>query len=222
MQVFEILNTDVEPLRVADTAAEAIRTLDEYEIQIIPIVDHTTRKLIGMITKDRIIQNPEALPGSLVSTDENVICLDPEAHLYDAARVMNDANAKLLPVVDQKKNFLGVVTRSELLTALSEMNNVNELGTVLTIELDKRDFMLTEIVRITENEGAKILSIGVEAPDENNQNFRISLKLNLIDVSRVTAALNRYGYLITQETTKAEEEEDFNMRADEFLKYLNL
>lgn len=222
MQVFEIINTDVEPLRVADTSAEAIQAMDANSIDKLPIVDHTTRKLVGMVSRQAVSENMHELPGSLIDSDEKVICIDPDAHLFDAARNMFDIDARILPVVDQDKNFLGVLTRKELLIALSNMLNVNEPGVVLTVELDKRDLMLSEIVRITENEDAKILGLTVEAPDANNANFRVSIKMNLLDVSRVTAALNRYGYLITQETENAHDIEELNNRADEFLKYLDI
>ena len=221
MQVYEILHTEIEPLRVADPAEEALLLMGKHNVNLLPVVDYTTRKLLGMLSEAVALANPDQLCGSLLDQTNEVVALDPDYHVFDAEKVMDASSVDLLPVVDNSKNYLGVITRKALRMAIASMLNLHENGTVLTIELGIRDLSLTEIVRLTEQEGAKILGITVEPPDQMHDNFRVSMKLNLIDSSRVTAALNRYGYVITSESEKPLSDEDFNYRADEFLRYLN-
>ncbi|NIT55918.1 MAG: CBS domain-containing protein, partial [Aliifodinibius sp.] len=73
-----------------------------------------------------------------------------------------------------------------------------------------------------EAEGAKILGVAVESPDSNHQAFEVSVKLNLKDISRVTAALKRYGYSVVTESESTVLENDLEHRADELLKYIDM
>lgn len=221
MQVFELLHTDLEPLRVSDPVDTALDLMSHFQVPELPVVDYTTRKLIGMISAEMARKNPGELSGSLINTAEEIRTLDPDSHVFDASKMMVLTDSEILPVVDNARNYLGVITREKLNTTLTAMLNVHEAGSVLTIEVGYRDLTLTEIVRLTEQEGAKILGVTVNPPDQHHENFRISLKLNLLDTSRVTAALRRYGYIITQETEKPLSEEELSHRADEFLRYLN-
>ncbi|MEX0778850.1 MAG: CBS domain-containing protein [Balneolales bacterium] len=223
MLVLEIINTDILPLRVADSAETALSSMKEYKVDELPIVDHTTRKLIGIVTKQSLMDNESGKVSLFAVRRRQPITTSPDEHVFDVAKVMMENKLKLIPVVDEKENFLGVVLRSELFKALSGMLNVSEHGSVITIEQQEQDFSLSEVVRIIESENAKILGIAVQSPNKINEHFRLSIKLNLTDLKRVNAALSRYGFIITQESGSPETNTaEYEDRADEFLRFLDL
>lgn len=223
MLVLEIINIDVLPLRVADSAETALALMEEHKVDELPIVDHTTRKLIGMVSKESLMDNESGKVSLFAVRRRQPVTSSPDEHVFDTAKLMMLNNLKLIPVVDEKANFLGVVLRRELFKALSGMLNVSEHGSVITVELEKQDFTLSEIVRIIESENAKILGIAVQSPGQISDHFRLSIKLNLTDLTRVKAALSRYDFIITQESGAGETESgEYEDRADEFIRFLDL
>ena len=84
------------------------------------------------------------------------------------------------------------------------------------------DYSLAEIMPLIEAEGAKVLGIAVEQPNEDNSFYRVSIKLNQEDSSTVCSTLQRYGYVITSQINSTSMEQDFSDRANELIRYLNI
>lgn len=222
MLVYELVNTEVLPLKVADSAEDAIKAMDRYGMSSMPIVDHTTRKFLGMITRTQILDNRESSPSSIRDNALVLPTLDPDTHIFDAIRYLIKHDQELLPVVDQKKTFIGVILREDLLDALVKIINIREQGTTLLIEVEQRDFTLSEMIRLIESENAKILGLTVQPPRHEYEPFRISLKLNLIDAKHVTASLDRHGFTVSSQTEEYSFNHDYEERADELIHFLNL
>lgn len=216
-----ILKTGFNPLEAGSTVWEAVEQMEEEEVKTLPVVDKTTQKLIGRINYEQLLQ-----------ADENALIADLEVddikkvyegqHIFEAARLMLQYELPFLPLVDKELTFLGVITKQQVLESISRMLNLAEVGSVITIALDRIDFSLSEIVQIIETEGAKILGVTVENPDSNRQKFEVSVKLSLKDLSRVTAALKRYDYTVITESESTIYGNDLEHRADELLKYIDM
>jgi hypothetical protein len=115
-----------------------------------------------------------------------------------------------------------MVSKVVLIDSVVKLLNLREHGSVIMIEMDARDYMLSDVIRIIEAEGARILSLTIQAPDAIQDRFRVSVKLNLDDLARVGAALRRYGYLITSESHSDWSDLELSSKADEFLRFLDI
>ncbi len=220
MQVREILNTDIAPLKSTDTVALALTKLDLLHTTKFPVVDEG--KLVGMVSLETLIEveNEDVLIQQ-VPLDDN-ISLPQEQHLFEATRKMLSHELFILPVIDGESNFLGMIKKREVLEALGNLFNLESFGSVLTIEMMPYDFTLSEIIRIIESENAKILGVAVQKPGETNDFYRVSVKLSIEDSSAVSLALQRYGYVVTSQVSSATMEKDFSDRADELIRYLDI
>ena len=220
MQVHEIINTDIAPLKVSDSVALALTKLDLLHVTRFPVVEKG--KLIGMVALETLIEVEDESVSLTEIPIEEAISIPETHHLFEASRMMLTFELYLLPVVDFDGNFVGVLKKRDLLQAIGEVFNLESFGSVITIEMNPFDFTLTEIIRLIETEGAKILGVAVEQPNDVNGFYRVSIKLNLEDSSPVSATLNRYGYVITSQVSSATLESDFSERADELIRYLDL
>tara|TARA_R110000868_G_scaffold294140_1_gene554722 strand:+ start:86390 stop:87052 length:663 start_codon:yes stop_codon:yes gene_type:complete len=220
MLVQEILNIDIAPLKTTDSVAFALTKLDLFHATKFPVVDNG--KLLGMISLETLIEvrNDQVLIQE-VPLDESIF-LPNDQHLFEATRKMLSHELFILPVVDSEKNFLGVIKKRDVLEALSDLFNLESFGSVLIVEMTPYDFTLSELIRIIETEDAKILGVAVQKPNEHNDFYRISVKLNIEDSSNVSSALNRYGYVVTSQVSSATMEKDFSDRADELIRYLDI
>lgn len=222
MLVAKAVNTNTRVLSDADTVAEALEHMDVLQLKSLPVISHTTQKLIGQIGYDtlREVANSERTLAEL-ELDEAIKIFNKQ-HLFHAIRLMLQYELRLLPVVNEEWEFEGIIRKQQVLESLGQMLNLTEYGSVITVELNRRDFTLSEIVQLIESEGGRILGITVETPNAEKTAYEISIKLNLQDVSRVASALRRYGYTILTEAESESYNVDLETRADELLKYLDM
>ncbi len=232
MLVAEALNTDTRVLTANDTITDALERMDELRVQTLPVIDYTTRELLGQISRPAL--RDLGTDGERTIADlslEKPIAIFNNQHLFHAVRLMLQHELRVLPVVDESWIFEGTIRKSQLLEVLGQMLNLTGYGSVIIIELGQQDFTLAEIVQLIETEGGKILGITVETPDANRtvetpdanrKAYEISIKLNLQDVSRVASALRRYGYTILTEVKSEAQNIDLETRADQLLRYLDM
>lgn len=216
-----IINADFEPLKGSDTVYGIKDRMDEQQLEVLPVVDSTTKKLIGQVSYEQLsVSDPGATIADLDLGE--VVKIYQGQHIFEAARLMLQYELRQLPVVDEEWTFLGIIDKRQVLESLSRMLNLAEFGSVITIELDRVDFAISEIVNIIETEGAKILGLTVETPDREGQTFEVSFKLNIENISRVTSALRRYEYTVVAESTSEVFGSDLESRAGEMVKYMDM
>lgn len=218
----QAINTDITPVESTDDLAEALRKLDRAGVEILPVVDASSGKLTGEISRSQAEKEGGGdLAVSALELEEGVKVYDAQ-HVFEAARLMLQYERRLLPVIDDEWQFCGVITKRRVLESLGRMLNLARQGSVVMIELDMIDFSLSEIVHLIETEGAKILGITVETPGGEETSLEVSIKLNVQDASRVSSSLRRHGYVISTESVNESFGMDLENRADELLKYLNM
>jgi signal-transduction protein with cAMP-binding, CBS, and nucleotidyltransferase domain len=218
----DLLNTDFKPLEPSSTISAALAKMDAWQTSNIPIVEPTTHKNVGHILFEDIsdITDEQAKISSLefrrpIYTLEN-------QHVFEVARQMLQHEVRLLPVVDSSETYLGVIEKKNVLEALSTMLNIATAGSTITVQLEKADFTISELVHLIETEGAKILGLTVEQPSDSDATFRVSLKISHVDTSAVTSSLQRHGYTTTTENRNDLMQIDLSSRADELLRYLDV
>lgn len=216
-----ITQDEFKPLTGNDTVKEVKNRMEGEKFDTLPIVDRTTQKLIGQIRYKTLL---EADGDTLISDLklEEAVKIYQGQHIFEATRLMLQYELNSLPLVDKQGAYIGIITKQEVLESLSRMLNLAQTGSVITIELDPVDFSISEIVQIIETEGAKILGVTVESPEDSPKSFEVSFKLNLEDVSHVTAALKRYDYNILVESESTVFGKDLEHRADELIKYIDM
>lgn len=223
MLVFELINKDLKPLGSDESASRAVSVMRDQSVSYYPVIDESTGQLLGEASLDELQESDSERTQGLVDTSlPPGIFLRDTDHILDASRTMLKHNRTFLPVVDRSGNYTGTVTKAILMDSVIRLLNLRDSGTVIMIEMEPRDYMLSDVIRIIEAEGARILSLTIQAPDSMQDRFRVSVKLNLDDLARVGSALRRYGYLITAESYSIESDQELYQKAEEFFRYLDI
>jgi CBS domain-containing protein len=144
-----------------------------------------------------------------------------DQNIFEIIRLFSTQKLTLLPVLDRKNNYLGVITLADLVQNFSHLTAADNPGGVIIIELNNNDYSLQEIAQIIESNDAKVLGLYVRTfPDSTK--IEITIKLNKIDIRPVLQTLYRYKYGVTASFTEEEDDDVLKERFDSLMNYLNI
>jgi acetoin utilization protein AcuB len=222
MFIYELISRELLPLRKDDTVQRAVTVMEDSALYHYPIVDEKSGVMVGEASLDHLRNTANPGEFNLNEGDSFEHFLRGTDHILDAAKSMLLLNRSMLPVLDKSGEYIGLVTKTVLIDAVTKLLNLREHGSVIMIEMHPRDYMLSDVIRIIEAEGARILTLTIQGADSINERLRISVKLNLDDLARVGSALRRYGYFITSESNTDLTDAELSDRADAFLKFIDI
>ncbi|TGE26279.1 CBS domain-containing protein [Hymenobacter metallicola] len=218
----DLLNQMIPPLKVSDSAGKAAKWLEEFHVGQLPVLDN--RLYRGLITEADLLDydHPDE-PLTNVPFGFAEVHVQRDQHFYSIMELAIQNKIQLVPVLDDQHEYLGVVTVGDTLAAFGQLPIAAGQGGILVLSMDERDYSLTQISRYVEENNAKILSAHVAQDEHDPYKIRLTLKLNTPNMARITATLERFGYVITAQFSGAGEVgENEQERFDGLLKYLSL
>jgi len=215
----ELISQLIQPLRTSDTGEQALTYMQIYHLKHLPIVNN--EQLLGTISEEDITINPldDAIGSFPLSLNKAYV--RQSDHLFEVMSVMADHKLSAIPVVDQKDNYLGIITLEDLIQFYARSFSFSEPGGIIVLEINKTDYSLAEISRIIESENASVLSSFL-THDETSQRIYVTLKTNQIDTQHLEATLERFGYTIKATFSEEGYFESMQENYDAFLHYLNV
>jgi CBS domain-containing protein len=217
----ELINHMIPPLKLSDTAGYAIAWLEEFRTKELPVVDDS--KFLGLINDEQILDSND---GSKLIGDFDLGCADCFVHeaqyFYDILKLAVDNKIELVGVVNDDKEFIGVITIQDTITAFAQTTPIQAQGSVLVLSMNSSDYSLSELSRLVEENNARILSSSVKVDPADNNKIKVTLKINLEDISTIVATFERFEYKIISRFQETEVTDDDRDKIDELLKYLDI
>lgn len=214
-----LLSQAIVPLRTSDTGEEALNMMDDFYVKHLPIVNN--QQLLGVVSEDDIFNFDvnEAVGSYSLSLVRPYVKRDD--HLYEVMRILALNQLTVVPVVDYNDNYIGVITLEDLLRHFASTTPFSEPGSILVLEMNRRDYTLAEIARIIESEGSHILSCFVSSfPDSTL--LEVTLKINRQSIQSIIATFERFDYKIKASFNETEYLDSLKERYDAFIAYLNV
>lgn len=222
MTIRDLISTSTPPLRPGDTAEHALGLLMEVRVRHLPVVDAHSQ-LVGIVSEDQLLESasgPEAKIETVLG--QKPVCAAPDTHLFDVTKTMVEHDLTTLPIADEDGAYVGLVKRHDIFNRFAKMLSTQESGAIVALEVDPRDYSLSKLVYTIEQNDVKILSIASEAPESENGQIRVTLKLNVKDATRVRHMLEHYGYHVVATFSDDTRDEDLQLRVQEFMRYLEV
>lgn len=189
------LISDVIPsLRLTDDGQKALNWMEIFRISHLPVVDD--REYIGLIS-DKVIYDLNLIDKKMDECREHLTPshVHSNQHIYELASVMSELKLSLVPVLDLKHVYMGVVSVMDLSKKFADLVAVHEPGGIIVLELTPIDYSLPQIAQIVEGNDAKILSL-YTYKEEDSKELLITLKINQVDLSPIIQTFVRYDYSI--------------------------
>jgi acetoin utilization protein AcuB len=216
----ELISDIVTALKTSDTGTEALTWMEVFRIKHLPIVNQ--RDFLGLISDADIydLNNPDEPVGNHNLSLEKPYVTEDQ-HIYEVIELLSRLELTLVPVLNGEKHYLGVITQEELTQHFAHLSAMQQPGGIIELEMNELDYSLSEISQIVESNNARILSLYVSSNGEHSK-LRVTLKINLTDLTSVMETFNRYSYTVVSSHTNDEDLDDFYQeRFDVFLKYLD-
>lgn len=219
MLVNQLINNDIPTLRTDDTVGKALDLMQSNGLQQLALV--RGKEFVCMIDEFQLEDFDEDTLLLEIITHESVV-FSPSQHLLEVLGQLDD-NIDLYPVVAEEHEFLGVVTKKDLFNQLGKQLNLKEIGAIIVISLNARDYSLAEITRLIEADNCKILSSFLTGNLYEVENpLKLTLKLNKEDITSVVATLERFGYQVSAAFSHQPIESLEQERYGLLMKYLNI
>jgi CBS domain-containing protein len=218
----DMINQMIPPLKVTDSAGKAAKWLDEFHVGQLPVIEN--RRYRGLITEADIldVDSTEKLLANIPFGFADVH-VQRDQHFYNIIEMAVQNKVQLIPVLDDRHDYMGVVSVSDTLAAFGETPVAVGLGGIIVLTMDERDYSLSQISRYVEENNAKVLSAHVARDENEPYKIRLTLKLNTPELASIVATLERFGYTISAQFSGSSElGEDEQDRYDALLKYLSL
>ena len=217
----DIISENVPPLKIKDTGDKAIEWMYEFKLTHLPLVEN--KKYMGLVSEDDILDfnNTHEQLGKFLKNLYKPFVKDTE-HIYEVLRVAAGLKSTIIPVVDSKQNYLGLITLQSLLFNFAKMTAISEPGGVIILELNnKTDYVLSDIARIVESNGAHILSLYFNVDTETGKHA-VTLKVDSTEIKHIVATFDRYEYAVKAFFQESDMGEIIKDRYDSLMNYLNI
>ena len=217
----ELINQMIPPLKLTDSAEYAMLWFDEFRTKELPVVDDG--KFLGLITEEQIIdENDDSKLIRDFELDFDNCFVVEEQFFYDVIKVAVENQVELLAVLNKNKEFVGVITIQDTITAFANTTPFQAPGSVLVLSMFGRDYSLSELSRLIEENNARILSSSVKQDPADHSKIKVTIKINREDITTIVATLERFDYKIISRFQETEVTDNDKGRIDELLKFLDI
>ncbi|MEI8201514.1 MAG: CBS domain-containing protein [Bacteroidota bacterium] len=220
MQAIDLITEEMLTLKTSDTGNAALSFMDDLKVSHLPIINEM--ELLGLVSESDIYEAnafEESIGG--INLKNKNICITHDQHIFDIIAIMHQHQLSLLPVVDDKNNYLGSITLTKCLDAFALLTSADQKGGVIILEINQNDYNLTEISNIVESNDLKILSLFFTSHSDSTK-IEVTLKLNRNELGAVLQTFNRYNYQITASYASEEDTDYLKERYDSLMNYLNI
>lgn len=192
MLTAELINNNIPRLQLQDSITKALRLISDFRVTHLPVVSED--KYLGLISEDDLL-DVEGEKGTIEFLQSHFIdCKVKEnEHFLNAVKCSNEFDTTVVPVVNEEKELVGVITVTDLLKALGDFSGANEIGGIIVMEMERSQFAISEISRIVESNDATILHLNTTIQPETGL-LTVSLHLNKKEIAAIVSAFERYDY----------------------------
>ena len=215
------LQTQAIPyLHLHDTVYQALQMMNDYHVVHLPIVNDQI--YTGLISEEELLHAPDETQElqSISESFPNPSVQDNE-HFLKAIQIAVQNRLSIVPIVEEDKRIVGVVTYNDLLRYSSDFMSLHEPGGLIVLELESKSYSFNEISRIVESNDAQITQLNTYT-DPVTGIMQLTIKVNKLEVSDIIAAFQRYEYNVKYYFGEELYENELKNNYDNLMNYLGI
>lgn len=205
MYVKDNMTRNPYTIGLSHSVSEALDIMSASKVERLPVVDQKG-KLLGLVTESLIASNTPNNSSSLSVFELNYllnklqikdimikepITVGPDALLEEAATLLDINDIGCLPVVDENKMLIGIITHGDIFKAIIDLLGYNQQGIryVINVSEDKPGIM-EGIARVCKDCNVSISNLAVYHTERGIEVVVISVSLEDIADKLIQAGYN--------------------------------
>jgi CBS domain-containing protein len=220
MLIEQLISPIVPTLLPSDTGSKALFLMEEAHLTQLPMVKD--EQYIGLIQEHDVLDwiTPER---ALDSADfvHYRPAVSVSGHPFDAMRMASEQNLNIVPVIDNAFKYLGAITRDDLLKYITENSGMDNPGGIIILELEPRQYSLSEIARLCESEDVTVIASQLSTNRETGM-IEVTLKTNRTNLEALVSSFTRHDYVVKEVFGAQSGAEDVMDRYKLLMNYINM
>ena len=209
MYVKNRMTSDVVTISSDASIATAFQLMMEKKCSQLPVVDG--HKIVGLVT-EKLLTEVSPSKATTLSIYElnyllsktkvkdimksNIITVEPDILLEEAAVLMRNHDINSLPVVENTSHLVGIITKIDIFDAFIELIGVNDAGTRIALEVKDELGTIAEICQIIKGHGININHISNFNQFGAENHSELIIRLGTTDVDHLIESLTSHGYIV--------------------------
>ncbi|MDB5227540.1 MAG: hypothetical protein JWN78_1733 [Bacteroidota bacterium] len=215
----DCIDTSIPFIRPTDTVAYVLNLMEEFKTDALAVVENDI--FLGTVSEKVLLECDDELAISGLKENFSQQKITEGTHFFDVLKYSIQYSTYFLPVVNIENEYIGITSAKKLLDTLVLNSSLTTSGGIIVLELETKDYSLTEISKIVESNNAMILHC-MMASSVNQNYMQISLKINKNDLKDIQLAFERYRYTVVAVLHQSEYEVQLKERFDSLMKYLEV
>lgn len=215
----QIISSDILPLTLQDTAEEALRTMQEKHVNHLPVVEG--ERYLGLIAEDDLLdEDPDV---KLMDIVENLVgsAVKSTDYFLVAVKLSYLFQLDVVPVANEKQEFEGLITKDTLFRHLAKSTGSEEYGSMLVLEMEKKDYSPGFFNRLVESNDAVITQLNSWS-DPASSLMTVILRINKEEVSDIVATFQRHDFLVSYYLGEELFRNELQSNLNHLMNYLNM
>ena len=184
-----MLLKEIPFLSPSDTGETVLSLMEEHKVAHLPLVENGKYLCLVSERDAYRMESPELPLGKAWYFAPSVKI---SGSLLEALERMTSNKLSVLPTINDENDYLGVISQSNILNALSNLLGTNTPGSVFVLEMAEQDYTASEIARIVENNNTQVINI--QSYPSSLGNLQVAIKVNADDVDAIVRSFERFNY----------------------------
>ena len=152
-------------------------------------------KYVGLVSKHDLLDVEET--DSLASLQELLIMqyAATDEHILNIIKTISTNQLTLLPIIDAEFNIINCLSVSDVLEAANKFLGNEEIGGIIVLEVERRNYSFGEINRLVETNDAYITQLNTFVETHTGL-VLVTIKINKKEISDIVATFQRFEYCI--------------------------
>ncbi len=219
MLISNLISKNIPQLSITDKVSKALSLMEDFELSHLCVT--LKDKFIGIVHKEDLLNVDEQDNIEVLQDDFTFQLILDKEHFSKALHIISEKNLSLLPVLNTDKDFVGVILATNLLYQLSNYICADEQGGIIIIEMEMRNFSISEITRLVETHDALITQLNTQVNKETGM-MTVSIKLNKNEIADILATLQRFEFNIVAYYGEEAYANELQENYSHLMHYLNL
>jgi predicted transcriptional regulator len=214
----DLISNTIPYLHKEDKVHHALQLMNDYHVVHLPIVEDDN--YLGIVSEEQLLQSDDELTLDELQVTDGTTSVQGDDHFLKAIQTAVLNKLSIVPVV-QDKQILGIVTYNDLLRNASDFMSLNEPGALIVLELESKDYSITEINRIVESNDAQITQLNTYTDPEKGT-VQVTIRVNKLEVSDIISTFQRYEYNVKYYFGEELYENELRTNFDNLMNYLKI